>query len=253
MFHLTRCWILSGKRMQIRKTGGMAMIEVRNMEKKFGRKKVLKDVSFTAEKGEITCLIGINGVGKTTILNAIMALTPINGGSILMNGEQMGKGRFEKISYIPDTTIMLSHMRINEAMEFMDDFYDTWNQERAMEMLTFFKLKENERIADLSKGNTAKVNLLLGLAMDVDYILMDEPFSGIDIFSREQIAEVFTSHLIEDRGVIVTTHEIHDIEHLIDKAVLLDDGVVLKEFNAEEIRESEGKSIVDVMREVYQG
>jgi ABC-2 type transport system ATP-binding protein len=93
---------------------------------------------------------------------------------------------------------------------------------------------------------------LLGLAMDVNYILMDEPFSGIDIFSREQIADVFTSHLIEDRGVIITTHEINDIEHLIDKAVLIDNGVVLKEFNAEEVRENEGKSVVDVMREVYQ-
>lgn len=228
------------------------MIEVKNMEKKFGRKKVLKGVSFTANKGEITCLIGINGVGKTTVLNAIMALTSINGGEILMNGEKMGMKRFEKISYIPDATITLPHMRITEAMEFMDDFYDAWNQERATEMLTFFKLNERERISDLSKGTVAKVNLMLGLAMDVDYILMDEPFSGIDIFSREQIADVFTSHLIEDRGVIVTTHEIHDIEHLIDKAVLMDDGVVLKEIDAEAIRAEEGKSIVDVMREVYQ-
>ena len=134
----------------------------------------------------------------------------------------------------------------------MADYYDCWNQKRASELLQFFKLKESERISDLSKGNTAKVNLLLGLAMDVDYILMDEPFSGIDIFSREQIADVFTSHLIEERGVIITTHEINDIEHLIDKAVLIDNGVVLKEFNTEEVRENEGKSVVDVMREVYQ-
>jgi ABC-2 type transport system ATP-binding protein len=81
---------------------------------------------------------------------------------------------------------------------------------------------------------------------------MDEPFSGIDMFSREEIANVFTSHLIENRGVILTTHEIGDIEHLIDKVVLLDDGMVTKEFNAEEVRENEGKSVIDVMREVYQ-
>ena len=110
-----------------------------------------------------------------------------------------------------------------------------------------------ERISNLSKGNTAKVNLLLGLALDVEYLLMDEPFSGIDIFSREQIAEVFTSHLIEGRGVIITTHEINDIEHLIDRAVLIDNGEVLKEFRVEEVRENEGKSVVDVMREVYRG
>ena len=227
------------------------MIEVKDVTKKFGRKKVLNGISFTAEKGKITCLIGINGVGKTTIMKAIMALTPFDRGEILIDGEKIHSLSYERITFIPDTITMLPQMRIGEAFTFMADFYDCWNQDRASELLQFFKLKESDRISELSKGNTAKVNLLLGLAMDVDYILMDEPFSGIDIFSREQIADVFTSHLIEDRGVIITTHEINDIEHLIDKAVLIDDGVVIKEFNTEEVRENEGKSVVDVMREVY--
>ena len=228
------------------------MIEVKAVEKKFGRKKILKGISFTANKGEITCLIGINGVGKTTILNAIMALTPINKGQILIDGEPLTKHTFEKITFIPDATIMLPHMTIHEAMEFMSDFYTCWNQERATELLGFFRLNPSDRISSLSKGNTAKVNLLLGLALDVDYVLMDEPFSGIDMFSREEIANVFTSHLIENRGVIITTHEVGDIEHLIDKVILLDDGIVTKEFSAEEARENEGKSVIDVMREVYQ-
>jgi ABC-2 type transport system ATP-binding protein len=227
------------------------MIEVKDITKKFGRKKVLNGVSFTANKGEITCLIGINGVGKTTVLNAIMNLTPINSGEILIDGNKISKDSYEKITFIPDAITMLPSMKIADAMTFMADFYNAWNQTRADELLSFFKLDANERISSLSKGNTAKVNMLLGLALDVDYLLMDEPFSGIDIFSREQIAEVFTSHLVEDRGVIITTHEINDIEHLIDKAVLLNDGVVLREFNAEEVRETEGKSIIDVMREVY--
>lgn len=227
------------------------MIEVKEITKKFGRKPVLKGVTFTANKGEITCLIGINGAGKTTIMNAIMNLTPINSGEIRIDGKKISKRSYEKITFIPDAITMLPQMTIEQAMQFMKDFYKSWNDKRAKEILRFFKLKENEKISSLSKGNTAKVNLLLGLALDVDYLLMDEPFSGIDIFSREQIAEVFTSHLVEDRGVIITTHEINDIEHLIDKVVLLDDGVVIKEFNAEEVREEEGRSVVDVMREVY--
>ncbi|MFD1032887.1 ATP-binding cassette domain-containing protein [Metaplanococcus flavidus] len=228
------------------------MIEVKEVEKNYGRKKILKGVSFTANKGEITCLIGINGVGKTTVLNAIMALTPINKGQILIDGLPLDKTTFEKIAFIPDTTTMLPQMTITEAMEFMKDFYKCWNQERATELLAFFRLNQRDRIASLSKGNAAKVNLLLGLALNVDYVLMDEPFSGIDMFSREEIANVFTSHLLENRAVIITTHEVGDIEHLIDKVVLLDDGMVTKEFSAEEARENEGKSVIDVMREVYQ-
>jgi len=232
--------------------GGIPMIEVKNVTKKFGRKEVLKGVSFTAEKGQITCLIGINGVGKTTIMQAIMSLIPINSGEILIDGRKLTKDSYEKITFIPDTITMLPQMRIGDAFAFMADFYQSWNQKRAEELLEFFKLEETERISELSKGNTAKVNILLGLALDVDYLLMDEPFSGIDIFSREEIANVFTSHLIEDRGVIITTHEINDIEHLIDKVVLIDNGVVLKEFHVEEVREKEGKSVIDVMREVYE-
>lgn len=229
------------------------MIEVKDVKKKYGRKQVLNGLSFTANKGEITCLIGINGVGKTTIMKAIMALTPINSGEILIDGEKIRKESYEKITFIPDTITMLPQMKIKEAFMFMADFYKSWNPQRAEELLQFFKLDPNEKIANLSKGNTAKVNLLLGLALDVDYLLMDEPFSGIDIFSREQIAEVFTSHLVEDRGVILTTHEISDVEHLIDKAVLIENGEVVKEFNVEEVRETEGKSVIDVMREVYRG
>lgn len=229
------------------------VIEVKHVYKKFKRKQVLKDMSFTAEKGQITCLIGINGAGKTTIMKSIMALTPIDSGEILIDGQKIDKEAYEKITYIPDRLTMLPSYTIAQAFEFMADFYKTWNKKRATELLAFFKLEPSEKISSLSKGNAAKVNLLLGLALDVDYILMDEPFSGIDIFSREQIAEVFTSHLIENRGVIITTHEINDIEHLIDKAVLIGNGTVLKEIEVEKTREMEGKSVVDIMREVYVG
>jgi len=227
------------------------MIKVKKISKNYGRKKILDDVSFTANKGEVTCLIGINGVGKTTTLKAIMGLTPYKG-EILIDDQKMTKDSYEKITFIPDAPTMLPQMTIKQAMVFMSDFYTSWNPERANQLMGFFKLKEENRISELSKGNTAKLNLMLGLSLDVDYVLMDEPFSGIDMFSREQIADVFASHLIEDRGVIITTHEIGDIEHLIDKVILLDNGSVLKEFNTEEMREEEGKSVVDVMREVYQ-
>lgn len=227
------------------------MLEVKDIHKNFGRKKVLKGVSFNVEKGEITCLIGINGVGKTTILNSIMNLTPIKKGEILIDGKPHSPEMYDQITFIPDASIMLPGMTIQEAIDFMKDYYSVWNDERAKNLIRFFRLKTTDKIQDLSKGNVAKVNLLMGLSLDVDYILMDEPFSGIDIFTREQITEVFSSRLVEDRGVLITTHEIADIEHLIDKVVLLDEGIIIKEFYAEETREKEGMSVVDVMREAF--
>lgn len=94
---------------------------------------------------------------------------------------------------------------------------------------------------------------MLGLGQDADYILMDEPFSGIDLFSRETIVDVFTSELIEGRGVLLTTHEIGEMEQLIDKAILLQNGKINREFYCEEMRSEQGKSVIDVMREVYRG
>lgn len=229
------------------------MIEVKDIHKQFGRKKVLNGVSFTIEKGEISCLVGVNGVGKTTILNAIMNLTPVKKGSVTIDGEALVPALYNKIAFIPDASISLPHFTIQESMDFMNDYYDTWNARRAKDILKFFRLNASDKLRDLSKGNQAKVNLLLGLALDVEYILMDEPFSGIDIFTREQITEVFSSYLVEDRGVLITTHEINDIEHLLDKVILLDEGKIYKEFNAEHMRETEGKSVIDVMREVYTG
>jgi len=228
------------------------MIKVSNVSKKFGRKHVLRNINFTANKGEITCLIGINGVGKSTTMKAIMGLTPIDQGEILIDEKKIHHSMYENITFIPDTLTMLPSFTVGEAIQFMQDFYVNWNEERAKELLGFFRLNLDEKLGELSKGNAAKANLLFGLGLDVDYVLMDEPFSGIDMFSREQIAKVFTSHLIEDRGVIITTHEINDIEHLLDKVILLDNGEILKEFYTEELRSEEGKSVIDVMREVYQ-
>ncbi|MHA0857989.1 ABC transporter ATP-binding protein [Paenibacillus sp. CMAA1364] len=228
------------------------MIEVTHLHKKYRGRKVLNDVTFTAEKGEITCLIGNNGAGKSTILKTIMGLVPLQSGTIQIDGKPIYPSMYEKVSFIPDHLTMPLGMKISEALQFMADFYTTWNVDRAQELMKFFTLDPKERIGNLSKGTAAKFNLALGLSQDTDYVLMDEPFSGIDMFSRSVIAEVFTSHLIEDRGVLLTTHEIAETEHLMDKAVVMNDGVICRDFYCEQMRSEEGKSIIDVMREVYQ-
>ncbi|ETT56234.1 MULTISPECIES: ABC transporter ATP-binding protein [unclassified Paenibacillus] len=227
------------------------MIELEHVSQRYAYKKVLKDVTFTAEMGQITCLIGLNGVGKSTILKAIMGLTPIHGGSIRIEGKPLNRNTYERVSYIPDHLSIPASMKLADALRFMEDFYCSWNKDRADELMRFFDLDFQERIRRLSKGTAAKFNLVLGLAQDSDYVIMDEPFSGIDLISRERIAEVFSSEMVGSRGVLLTTHEVGEIEHLIDKAVLLRDGTVARSFECEQLRIEENKSVVDVMKEVY--
>ncbi|WP_138859944.1 ATP-binding cassette domain-containing protein [Exiguobacterium mexicanum] len=224
------------------------MIEVLGVKKRYRKKQVIEDVSFTAQKGEITCLIGLNGTGKSTILKGIMGLTPFDQGTVLVDGKPIDLNR---VAFVPDHSTFPIHFTIEQCEVFMRDFYPTFDPKLFARLVDEFKLFPEDKLNELSKGTLAKVNLTLGIAQDPDYILLDEPFSGIDVFSKEQIVELFSSDIMQDRGVLITTHEIDDIEYLVDKAVMLNRGRIVREFDVEDVRFIHGKSIVDVMREEY--
>lgn len=226
------------------------MIEVKHLSKSFGKKPVLNDISFSVQTGEVTALIGLNGSGKTTIMKAMMKLTTYDAGEILLDGKSITLADYHRIVYVPDEISVIKGMTIAESLAFMKDHFPNYNSKKASEIIEFFRLNYDDRINSLSKGNVSKVNILLSLAIDSDYIILDEPFSGIDIITREEIANVFVSELFQGKGVLISTHEIEDIEHLIDKVVMIDDGKLLKEFYLEDERLETGKSIREMMREV---
>ncbi|MFS0783970.1 ABC transporter ATP-binding protein [Bacillus sp. 1P06AnD] len=226
------------------------MIEVKGISKKYRRKQVLKDVSFTVKKDEITCLIGVNGIGKSTVMKSIMGLTPFDRGDIVVDGSSIKKERRSNLSFIPDHLTMPPSMTIKQVFQFLIDFHGNWNDERAEELMDYFNLRYEEKLRNLSKGNAAKLNLLIGLSFDNDYVLMDEPFSGIDLFAKEKIRHLMTSEYLEGKGVLLTTHEIDEVEHLLDRVLILDRGVIIEDFYTEQLRMEEGKSVVDKLREV---
>ncbi|WP_043898681.1 ABC transporter ATP-binding protein [Clostridioides difficile] len=235
------------------------MIEIKNVSKTYKRMQglkirkieALKNVSFNIEKGKITALLGINGVGKSTMLKAIAGLINIDSGEIRIDGEKINKKVYNKLAFVPDVQSHFSNTTIKETFEFMEIFYSKWNKEKSKEMMDIFKLDEDEIIDNLSKGNIARVKLILGFCQDPEYILLDEPFTGIDLFKREEFIGVIAQYMEEKQAIIITTHEIVEIESLVDEVVILDEGQIITSFNAEELREREGKSILDKMREVY--
>lgn len=229
------------------------MIEVKNVSKRYRKVKALDDISFTIEEGKITCILGINGVGKSTILKAISGLVRLDSGEILIDGEKLTYNTYNKLAFVPDIDIHFPQMTIKESFEFMKDFYKNWNEEKAYEMLKMFDLTDDRRICKLSKGNKARVKIILGFAQDAKYILLDEPFSGIDIFKREEFIGIMAKYMNDEQSIVITTHEIAEIQMIVDDVILINNGKLVEKFNAEELREKEGMSIIDKMREVYKG
>lgn len=227
------------------------MLEVKHLSKTYGKKRVLEEITFSLKPNEVTCLIGLNGAGKTTLMDTIMRLTPYQEGDILLDGQPLTVDDFDRLTYVPDKNIIPKSMNIQQALDYHGTYFARFNEKRAAELLDFFKLKREDVVAKMSKGNRARANLLMALSLESDYLLLDEPFSGIDILTRERIASIFTTDLLENRGVLIATHEIQDIEHLVDKVILLDNGRIIREFYPEEVRLTEGKSIVDLLKEVH--
>lgn len=227
------------------------MIEVKNATKKYKKVKALDDISFEIHEGKITCLLGINGVGKSTVLKAICGLIKLDSGEILIDGEKIDNKIYDKVAFVPDVDNYFVQFTIKQSFEFMKEFYKNWDDKKAYEMLDLFNLNDNSKISNLSKGNIARVKIILGFAQNAKYTILDEPFSGIDIFKREDFLKVMTKYITDEQSIIITTHEISEIEMIADDVILIDNGKLSLVFNAEKTREDEGKSILDKMREVY--
>ena len=229
------------------------MIEIINVEKRYGKVHALKEVTFKIKEGKITGIFGINGVGKSTILKAIAGLIRINKGKILIDGEEINPRIYNKVSFVADVDTYIPNLTIKESFAFMKEFYKNWDEEKAYKMMSMFNLTDDKMICDLSKGNRARIKIIIGFAQNAKYILLDEPFSGIDIFKREEFIKAMVDFISPNQSIIITTHEIYKIEEIIDEVIILHDGKVAVNFNVEEVRKKENLSIIDKMREVYEG
>jgi ABC-2 type transport system ATP-binding protein len=216
------------------------LISITGLNKSYGKKHVVTDVNLSVHAGQIIGLVGPNGAGKTTCLQALLGLTDFDG-DINVLGHHPRKDR-EKIlnyvSYISDVAILPKWLKVSQALTYMSEVHPNFDIDKAREFLAKTNILLNDKVKALSKGMVTQLHLALVLAVDAKVLVLDEPTLGLDILTRRQ----FYTHLLEDfytedKCIVITTHQIEEIEHILTDVAFIQEGKIVLAESADGIRE----------------
>ena len=229
----------------------MKLLEVKHLNKSFGKKQILKDVSFSLTGGKIIGLLGKNGAGKSTLIKLINDLLTPTSGEILVNGKKVGIESKKVISYLPERTYLNKQMKVSEVIEYFKDFYDDFDEKKAKKLLKDLDLDIEERLTKMSKGMQEKVQLVLVMSRAADLYILDEPLGGVDPATRDYILDTILSNFKENASVVISTHLISDIERILDEVIFIDKGKIILQSGTDELREKENASIDEIFRRMF--
>lgn len=227
------------------------LVKVSNLQKSYSNKKALDNINLEIETGKIVGLLGPNGSGKTTFLKIAAGILKQNSGEILIDGKKPGTYTKSIVSYLPDKDFLFKWMKIKDAIDFFNDFYEDFDKEKAYEFLKFMDLDANSNVKSLSKGMSEKLYLTLTLSRKAKLYILDEPLGGVDPTTREKILNAILDNYSKDSSMIITTHLISDIEKLFDNVAFISHGKILLSGDAEELRHEKQMSIDELYREVF--
>lgn len=217
------------------------MIELVNVTKKYGSYLALNNVSFTLPTGKIIGLVGENGSGKTTMLKLIAGLLTPNAGNLTYEGRPITRRIASDIAYMSDTDSFFPYFTVQQLFDFYDSQFMDFDLIKAKEIARFLNISLDSRLKNLSKGNRGRAKIAATLGREASYYLLDEPFSGLDPMVREDIAKGlirFTN--TETQTVFLSTHELKDVEPLLDEIVVLRRGKIIAHEEVDEIRTEYG-------------
>ena len=229
----------------------MNLLEVKHLTKTFDGKKILDDVNLVIPEGKIIGLLGKNGAGKSTLIKSINDLLSIDEGEILFKGKKLGVYSKENISYLPERTYLDKGMKVSEVINYFSEFYKDFDKERAYRLLKDLKLDSEKRIIKMSKGMQEKLQLILVMSRDADLYILDEPLSGVDPATRDYILDTILSNFKEGASIIISTHLITDIERILDEVIFIDEGKIVLNSSADELRNKEKSSIDEIFRRMF--
>ncbi|QJD84608.1 ATP-binding cassette domain-containing protein [Cohnella herbarum] len=225
------------------------MIELKYVDKRYPTSNALLYINgLTIGKGEIVGILGENGSGKTTLLKSIMGIGELQNGEITIEGKP-NTDQYERMAFITEEGSFLPDMTPRNYARFLAEFFPRFDRDYYNRLLELYELPPDRKIKTFSKGQKMKLEISAGLSKKADYLLMDEPFVGKDIFSRRDSLKLMMSGLQGDETLLITTHLIDEIENVIDRAIILHKGLIRADLYVDDMRE-EGKSLADVMQEV---
>ena len=227
------------------------ILECRGLTKKYGSLVALNSVNLTLESGRIVGLLGPNGSGKTTMLKLANGLIQPTAGDILLQGMRPGPETKSFVSYLPDANYLMDWMDVKGLVQMFKDFYPDFNIDKAHMMLQMLGVPANAPLKTLSKGTKEKVQLILAMSREAKIYFLDEPIGGVDPAARDYILDTIISNYSEDALVVISTHLISDVEKMLDEAVFISGGNVVRHRTVDDIRENEGKSVDEYFREVF--
>src|SRR6204780_58813 len=216
----------------------MSCIEARGLRKTYGSTVALDSINLQVEEGRILGLIGPNGAGKSTALNAILGLIPYEG-ELEVLGRNPWTARdllMRDVCFIADVAVLPRWLRVSQALDYVAGVHPRFDRKKAEHFLTRTDIKTKHKVRELSKGMVTQLHLALVMAIDARLLVLDEPTLGLDIIYRKQFYDSLLNDYFDgNRTIIVATHQVEEIEHVLTDVIFIDYGRVVFNRSMEEL------------------
>lgn len=214
------------------------VVEARGLSKSYGDFMALKGVDVKMPLGRIVGVIGPNGSGKTTMLNAILGLSSYDG-DLSVLGVDPSKDRdalMKDVCFIADVATLPKWMKVSEVLDYVESVHPKFNREKALDFLSRTSVPLDRKVRALSKGMTVQVHLAVVMSIDAKLLVLDEPTLGLDIIFRKQFYQaLLEEYFDEDRTIVITTHQVEEIEHILTDVIFIREGNIILQADMDEL------------------
>ena len=225
------------------------MVELNILNKRYWGKRALENISLCLPRGEIVGLFGENGAGKTTLMKCILGLLPFEG-TVTLDGKPVTRKNIASFSFATSEHSFFPNLTAQAHRDFYALHFSHFSDQRFRSLMDFFSLPMHQTIRTFSTGQKNQFEVILALSQGADYILMDEPFAGNDLYNREDFYKVLSGILEPHETLLLSTHLIEEVSGFIGRAILLRRGTLAGDLSVDDLEES-GKSLVDAIKEAY--